>query len=65
MTHKHGDKLARRVQRLEDRHRRDMIALRRETLAAILAFSALPLQEPVASVTREQIADRLNGRKDA
>jgi hypothetical protein len=39
MTHKHPDKLARRVRRLEDRHRRDLVALKHEMLDAI-SFSA-------------------------
>ncbi len=39
---KHRDKLARRVQRLEDQHRRDMIALRRETVDLVTSMTRDP-----------------------
>ncbi len=35
MSAKHPDRLARRVRKLEDKQRRDLLALKREVLAAI------------------------------
>lgn len=59
MTRKQHDKLARRVRRLEDKQRRDMVALRRETLKAIMAMAEPP--EPIELLFPADVLRRLTG----
>lgn len=59
MIHRHSDKLARRVQRLEDRQRRELTALRNEVMG-LLALT-LPMPE-VEVLTPRQVIARLAGR---
>lgn len=52
------DKLTKRVRRMEDQHRRDMIRLRRETVDLVMTL----LHDDVAILSEEQVLRRLRGQ---